>query len=147
MASDPAFRVEKFPSGIASVGLGETERRVPADEPPALRPNAELSVIGKPVPRHNALGKVTGATRFTVDVVLPGMLYGRILRSTLPHARIRALDLGAAARHPEVRAVMPIAQPGNPASGVVRYVGAPIAARKVITFKASVNLKAEVDGE
>ena len=128
MANEPAFRVEKFPIGIASVGLGEIERRIPADEPPPLAPNAKLSAIGKPVPRQDARGKVTGATRFTVDLALPGMLYGRILRSTFPHARIRALDLTAAARHPEVRAAVAVAQPGDPVSGVVRYVGAPIAA-------------------
>ena len=38
MANEPAFRVEKFPIGIASVGLGEIERRIPADEPPPLPP-------------------------------------------------------------------------------------------------------------
>ena len=137
MASDPVFRLEKFPIGIASVGLGEIERRIPADEPPALRPNAELSVIGKPIPRQNALGKVTGATRFTVDVALPGMLYGRILRSASPHARIRALDLSAAVRHPEVRASLAIARPGDSASGIVRYVGAPIAAIAATSIAAA----------
>ncbi|MGO4871398.1 MAG: xanthine dehydrogenase family protein molybdopterin-binding subunit [Roseiarcus sp.] len=137
MANEPAFRVEKFPIGIASVGLGEIERRIPADEPPPLPPNAELSVIGKPVPRQNARGKVTGATRYTVDIALPGMLYGRILRSTFPHARIRALDLSAAARHPEVRAVLPLAQPGDAVTGVVRYVGAPIAAIAATSMAAA----------
>jgi xanthine dehydrogenase YagR molybdenum-binding subunit len=137
MADDSALRVEKFPFGIVGAGLGEIERRVPADEPPALRPNAELSVIGKPIPRQNALGKVTGATRYTVDVALPGMLYGRILRSASPHARIRALDLSAAARHPEVRAALAIAQPGDPASGIVRYVGAPIAAIAATSIAAA----------
>ena len=58
------------------------------------------------VPRQNGRAKVTGATRFTVDVALPGMLHGRILRSPLPHARVRAIDIAAAARHPGVRAVM-----------------------------------------
>ena len=94
-------------------------------------------MIGKPVPRQNARGKVTGATRYTVDIALPGMLYGRILRSTFPHARIRALDLSAAARHPEVRAVMPLAQPGDAVTGVVRYVGAPIAAIAATSMAAA----------
>jgi xanthine dehydrogenase YagR molybdenum-binding subunit len=137
MASDPASRVEKFPIGIASVGLGEIERRIPADEPPALRPNAELSVIGKPIARQNALGKVTGATRYTVDVALPGMLHGRILRSASPHARIRSLDLSAAVRHPEVRAGLAIARPGDSAGGIVRYVGAPIAAIAATSIAAA----------
>ena len=52
MADEPTFRVEKLPFGIASVGLGEMERQIPADEPPALRPNAELTVIGKPIQQY-----------------------------------------------------------------------------------------------
>ena len=93
MAADGTTRTEKFPFGIASVGLGEVERQVPLDEPPPLPPNAELAVIGKPMPRQNGRAKVTGATRFTVDVALPGMLHGRILRSPLPHAEVRAIDI------------------------------------------------------
>lgn len=137
MANDRDTRVETFPIGIASVGLGEIERRVPADEPPALAPNADLQVIGKPIPRQNARDKVTGATRFTVDVALPGMLYGRILRSPWPHARIRVLDLDAAARHREVRAAVAIAKPGDPVSGVARYVGAPLAAVAATSMAAA----------
>src|SRR5665811_931107 len=76
MASDATTRTENFPYGIASVGLGEVERRVPVEEPSPLAPNALLSVIGKPVPRQNGRAKVTGATRFTVDISLPGMLQG-----------------------------------------------------------------------
>ena len=78
MAADGETRTEKFPFGIASVGLGEVERQVPLDEPPPLPPNAALNVIGKPTPRQNGRAKVTGATRYTVDIVLPGMLTGRI---------------------------------------------------------------------
>jgi xanthine dehydrogenase YagR molybdenum-binding subunit len=137
MAGDSGLRVEKFPSGIASVGLGEIERRIPVDEPPALGPNADLLVIGKPIPRQDARGKVTGATRFTVDIVLPGMLYGRILRSASPHARIRALDLTVAARHPDVRAAVAIARPGDPLTGVARYVGAPVAAIAATSMAAA----------
>ncbi len=116
MAADGTTRTEKFPFGIASVGLGEVERQVPLDEPPPLPPNAELAVIGKPVPRQNGRAKVTGATRFTVDVALPGMLHGRILRSPLPHAEVRAIDVSAAARHPGVRAVLLVARPEDPAT-------------------------------
>ena len=53
MAADGKTRSEKFPSGIASVGLGEVERQIPLDDPPPLAPNAALAVIGKPIPRHN----------------------------------------------------------------------------------------------
>ena len=63
-------------------------------------------MIGKPLPRQNGRAKVTGATRFTVDMSLPGMLHGRILRSPLPHALVRSIDVSAAARHPGVRAIV-----------------------------------------
>jgi xanthine dehydrogenase YagR molybdenum-binding subunit len=103
----------KLTQGIASVGLGEVERSVPADEAPPLAPNAALSVIGKSVPRWNGRQKVTGAVRFTADVNLPGMLHGRFLRSPHAHARIRAIDTSAAERHPGVRAVLVILGPNG----------------------------------
>jgi len=81
MAADATTRTETFPSGIVRVGLGEVERQVPVDEPSPPPPNALLAVIGKPVPRQNGRAKVTGATTFTVDVTLQGMLHGRILRA------------------------------------------------------------------
>ena len=79
---------------------------MPVDEP--LPPNAELSVIGKSFPRPNGRAKVTGSVRFTVDVALPEMLHARVLRSPLPHARVRLIDLSACACHDGVRAVLPI---------------------------------------
>jgi xanthine dehydrogenase YagR molybdenum-binding subunit len=137
MAADATTRTEKFPSGIASVGLGEVERQVPLDEPPPLPPNAELAVIGKPVPRQNGRAKVTGATRFTVDTNLPGMLYGRILRAAWPHAEIRSIDVSAAARHPGIRTILLIARPGDAATSVVRYFGAPVAAVAAVSMAAA----------
>ena len=83
-----AVRTEKLALGIADVSLGQTSRQIASDEPPALAPNAELSVIGKSIPRIGAAAMVTGAARYTVDVNLPGMLFGRILHSPYPHARI-----------------------------------------------------------
>lgn len=70
MASE-ILRTENFPSGIASAGLGQIERRIPIDEPPPLPVNSALQVIGKPVSRQDGRAKVTGAVRFTVDVKLP----------------------------------------------------------------------------
>jgi xanthine dehydrogenase YagR molybdenum-binding subunit len=128
VAADATTRTEKFPSGILSVGLGEVERQVPLDEPPPLPPNAALTLIGKSVPRQNGRAKVTGASRFTVDVSLPGMLHGRILRASLPHAEVRSIDVSAAERHPGVRAILLVARPDDPATAVVRYIGAPIVA-------------------
>jgi len=121
-------RTEKLPYGIASVGIGQTERQVPVDEPPPLGPNASLNVIGKSVARQDGRAKVTGATRFTVDVHLPGMLHARILRSPVAHARIRNIDVAMALRQPGVRAAMVVARPDDPAAATLRYVGAPVAA-------------------
>ncbi|HKM64156.1 MAG TPA: xanthine dehydrogenase family protein molybdopterin-binding subunit [Acidisphaera sp.] len=135
--TDETLRRETFPAGILGAGLGTVERDVPPDEPPPLPPNAELALIGKPIPRINGVAKVTGATRFTVDVSLPGMLHGRILRSPLPHARLRAIDVAAAARHPGVRAILTIARPDDPDASVVRYVGAPVAAVAAVSPNAA----------
>jgi xanthine dehydrogenase YagR molybdenum-binding subunit len=137
MAVDPTIRTERFPCGIVGVEMGEVERQISGDEPPALAPNAALTVIGKSVPRQNGRAKVTGATRFTVDIALPGMLHGRILRSSRPHAEIRALDSAAAARYPGVRAIIPIVTPGDPATATVRYIGAPIAAVAAVSMAAA----------
>jgi xanthine dehydrogenase YagR molybdenum-binding subunit len=128
MTTNETLHTAVFPSGIASVGLGEVTRQIAADEPPPLPPNAQLAVIGKSTPRLNGRAKVTGAIRYTVDVVLPGMLEGRMLRSPLPHAMIRAIDVSAATRHPGVRTVLAVVRPGDATGGIVRYIGAPVAA-------------------
>jgi xanthine dehydrogenase YagR molybdenum-binding subunit len=57
--------------GIVGDGLLEVTRRVPADEPPPLPENAKLSSIGKPIPRLDAVQKVTGRARYTFDVHCP----------------------------------------------------------------------------
>src|SRR5689334_8762767 len=62
--------------------------------------------IGIAVPRRDAIAKVTGAARFTVDVDVPGLAHARILRSPYPHARIRSVDASAARAHPGVIAVV-----------------------------------------
>ena len=49
----------------------------------------EFSVIGKRVPRVDAVEKATGRGKFTADIRLPGMLFGKVLRSPHPHARAR----------------------------------------------------------
>ncbi|HEY8041020.1 MAG TPA: xanthine dehydrogenase family protein molybdopterin-binding subunit [Polyangiaceae bacterium] len=130
----------KVPVGIAGDGLTEIERTISADEPPPLPPNVMLASIGKPTARLDGRLKVTGAARYTSDVRLPGMLFARIVRSPHAHARILAIDTGAAERVPGVRAVQIVehllgsAQLRDPSKElpssfpVVRYVGQPIAA-------------------
>jgi 4-hydroxybenzoyl-CoA reductase subunit alpha len=66
----------------------------------------ELSFIGKSVPRKDGLEKATGRALYTVDMVLPGMLWGKILRSPYPHARILNIDTSRAEKLPGVKAVI-----------------------------------------
>ena len=64
------------------------------------------SVIGKRFPRLDAREKVTGQAQFAGDIMLPNMLYGKILRSPYPHARIQKIDTSRAIRVPGVKAVV-----------------------------------------
>ena len=66
----------------------------------------ELSFVGKSVPRKDGMEKATGRALYTVDMVLPGMLWGRILRSPYPHARILNIDTSRAEKLPGVKAVI-----------------------------------------
>ena len=52
----------------------------------------KYSVIGQRVTNVDGWEKVTGSGKYTVDMVLPNMLYGKILRSPHPHARIISID-------------------------------------------------------
>ncbi|MDJ0926866.1 MAG: molybdopterin-dependent oxidoreductase [Gammaproteobacteria bacterium] len=65
-----------------------------------------MSVVGKSVPRPDALDKVTGGKAFPVNFTMPGMLHGKILRSPYPHARIRSIDTRAALAVPGVKAIL-----------------------------------------
>jgi xanthine dehydrogenase YagR molybdenum-binding subunit len=76
--------------GIVGERLEHITRRVPPDEPPPLPENAELSAVGKSIPRFDAVQKVTGRARYMFDVQLPGMLYARRVVSTVPHARVKS---------------------------------------------------------
>lgn len=64
---------------------------------------SNYSVVGQRLPRVDSVAKATGQASFTGDMVLPGMLYGKILRSPYPHARILHVDTSRAQRLPGVR--------------------------------------------
>jgi xanthine dehydrogenase YagR molybdenum-binding subunit len=79
------------------------------DEDDDLEPwpdDPELALVGRPAPREDGLVRATGQARYTVDVVLPGMLHAAVLRSPRAHGRVVGLDLDAARKLPGVRAVM-----------------------------------------
>jgi xanthine dehydrogenase YagR molybdenum-binding subunit len=67
----------------------------------------ETRILGKPAPRVEGPAKVTGRAKFTSDMAPPGVLYGAILRSKWPAARIQAIDLSKARAVPGIKAVLP----------------------------------------
>jgi CO/xanthine dehydrogenase Mo-binding subunit len=67
---------------------------------------SKFKVIGKPHPRLDGPDTVSGNARYTVDVVLPGSLHVRLLRSPLAHARIQKIDTSRAQTLAGVAAVL-----------------------------------------
>jgi 4-hydroxybenzoyl-CoA reductase alpha subunit len=118
------------------------------------------SVIGKRVHRVDGPEKITGNAKYTFDLVLPNMLYGKILRSPYPHAKILNIDTSKAEKMIGVKAVVT----GKDSLGVkqgiwrrfpelcdeeilarskVRYIGDPVAAVAAIdedTAEAALDL-------
>ncbi|MEW6334923.1 MAG: molybdopterin cofactor-binding domain-containing protein, partial [Thermodesulfobacteriota bacterium] len=99
----------------------------------------ETRYVGKSVPRVDGLEKVTGQAVYSVDVGMPGMLYGAVLRSPHAHARIVNVETADARKAPGVRAIvtgkdMPytfgsmIKDQPFLAIDRVRFVGEPVAA-------------------
>jgi carbon-monoxide dehydrogenase large subunit len=83
-----------------------TMTTLPAPEISPAQP-PDNSPIGANTPRIDGREKVTGAAAYTDDLQFgPGLLYARIKRSPLPHARIRSIDVEKARALPGVRAVV-----------------------------------------
>ncbi len=109
-----------------------------------MKPTAGRTVeVGRSIPRLEAREKVSGRAEYIHNMRLPGMLYGKIFRSTVAHGRIRSIDVSAAAAlegvhrvvtGDDIRAIIP-----NPYYGPafhdqpilalekVRHVGEPVA--------------------
>jgi 4-hydroxybenzoyl-CoA reductase subunit alpha len=66
----------------------------------------EYQVVGKPVERTDGRVKATGKARYAGDLIAPGMLYGKILRSPVAHAKILNIDTSEAKKLPGVIAVI-----------------------------------------
>jgi len=63
-------------------------------------------VVGRSCPRHEALLKVTGAAFYTDDLPIPNMVYGAILRSPYPHARVLKIDAAKVEKIPGVLGIL-----------------------------------------
>ncbi len=102
----------------------------------------ELAIVGQPIPRVDGDQCVSGAAQYPSDLFLPGMLFGRFVRSPHPHARIKRIDATRALALPGVRAVLTaqtapdtIWKYGRPLFGdTVRYMGDEVAAVAADTF-------------
>ena len=70
------------------------------------QPQQAFKWVGTRPVRPDGVPKVTGAAKFGADYHLPGMLYGKVLRSPHAHARIRSIDTSRAEALPGVKAVM-----------------------------------------
>tara|TARA_B100001142_G_scaffold179035_1_gene178609 strand:- start:181 stop:2430 length:2250 start_codon:yes stop_codon:yes gene_type:complete len=66
----------------------------------------KFKVIGKSPVRHDGTDKVTGRALYGADMNLPGMLYGKVLRSPHPHARIKSIDISKLKDHPDCKAIV-----------------------------------------
>lgn len=66
----------------------------------------DYKVVGTRPIRHDGLEKVTGQARYGADINLPGMLYGKMLRSPHAHARVRSINSSRALALPGVKAVV-----------------------------------------
>jgi xanthine dehydrogenase YagR molybdenum-binding subunit len=75
-------------------------------------------------PRVDALAKVTGAARYTVDIKPEGTLVAKVLRSLHAHARVRSIDWSEALAAPGVHGAIELTKPGSK----VRFVGQEIVA-------------------
>jgi len=67
---------------------------------------SDFAVIGQPLPKIDAWAKVVGETKYADDLFLPRMAYGKLLRSSHAHARIRSIDTTRARALPGVYAVV-----------------------------------------
>ncbi len=100
-------------------------------------------VIGKPTPRVDAAAKVTGAAKYTSDVQPTGWLYGMILRSKWPAARITKINLDKALAVPGIKAAVTV----RDGERTVRYYGEELAAVAGTTKQACLDALRAIEVE
>src|SRR5499433_3329608 len=88
-------------------------------KPNIVLSNQEYKVVGTRPIRPDGAEKVTGQARYGADIRLPGMLYGKILRSPYAHAWIKSINTRHAEELPGVHAVITSADLAQPSGRVV----------------------------
>src|SRR5579864_9384522 len=132
------------------------------EPPPETTPARQPNIIGKPFRRVDGRAKVTGATRYADDLSFPRMAFLRLVRSTVPHARIAGIDLTAAERVPGVLGfltgrdfpvtfgILPVSQDEHAlCPDKVRFVGDPVVAVAAVSedaaYEAAYRVKVEYE--
>jgi len=115
-AGPPPASGSKEPKGTDSEGptaaegphASDADRTRPTDArgPRTAHADGPFAVVGTHVRRVDAPDKATGRAKYAGDLRLPGMLWGKILVSPHPHAKIISIDVGEAEKLPGVKAVI-----------------------------------------
>jgi 4-hydroxybenzoyl-CoA reductase subunit alpha len=139
-------RCAAYPRIIAAIRERNRFADVPLDTKPPENDerdqDRDLAVVSHSVTRYDAPDKVTGRAKYTADIRLPGMIYGKILGSPIAHGLIKSIDVSKARALPGVLAVLTGADVPDAYYGVsparydeqilakdrVRYVGDEVAA-------------------
>ncbi|RMD93579.1 MAG: xanthine dehydrogenase family protein molybdopterin-binding subunit, partial [Calditrichaeota bacterium] len=88
------------------------------------KPLNKMRILSHRYPRVEGPDKVTGRAKYTYDMAPKGMLYGGILGSPYPAAKIISIDASRARKLPGVKAVLTDVHP----TGTIRYAGEEVAA-------------------
>ena len=75
-------------------------------KPNIVLATGDYKVVGTRPIRHDGADKVTGQAKYGADIILPGLLHGKILRSPHAHARIKSIDTSKAEAAPGIHAVV-----------------------------------------
>jgi isoquinoline 1-oxidoreductase len=82
--------------------LSKGQKIMKAISAPPLTPAGDWKVAGKPLRKINGRDIVTGRHHYTVDIKLPGMLYGKVLRPSAFGATLASIDSKEAEKLPGV---------------------------------------------
>ena len=138
----PQVSTATNPDGDAAPPLQASDAPTVIKRAPQMPPDKPegFHVVGKAMPKSDSFTRVTGQDKFADDIFLPNMLYGKMLRSTVPHAILKKVDATRALALPGVVAIATGQDilvrygilPSSPDETVmaidkVRYVGDPIA--------------------
>src|SRR5437773_9229610 len=117
------IKVPRVINGVETM----VEIEVDEDAGPGWGPNDKHALLNHRLTRVDGPLKVSGAARYTYDVRVPNMLYGRILRCPHAHARLTKFDSSAASNIPGVKAIIqsPLKE--------YRFAGSPVAAVAAVT--------------